>query len=111
MVMAHAGFWRNLEYRDEVSLWTTTVADSPGKARPWSNLGWALQMQGDGGGARQAYECALAIEPGHQQALVSLSLLPRPGVASVRLDGACHFARLRGSASTRAGTPSSNPVP
>jgi len=95
MVMAHASFQRNLEYRDEVSLWTATVADSPGKARPWSNLGWALQMQGDAAGARQAYECALAMDPGHQQAVINLSLLPRPGVAAVRPDGECHFARLR----------------
>lgn len=76
LVLAATTWLRNRDYRDELSLWRATVADSPGKARPWSNLGWARQAQGDLEGARQAYECALAIQPDHRRALVNLSLLP-----------------------------------
>lgn len=69
---------RNHDYRSELALWTATVEASPGKARAWSNLGWARQQAGDADGARQAYACALALDPGHPQAAINLSLLP-PG--------------------------------
>ena len=53
-----------------------SAAASPGKARAWSNLGWARQQAGDPDGARGAYACALALDPGHAQAAINLSLLP-----------------------------------
>ena len=73
---------RSGDYRDERTLWTATVAQSPGKARAWANLGWARQIEGDTEGARQAYECALRIDPTHQRALVNASLLPGNGPAA-----------------------------
>ena len=76
VVLAGHTWRRTLDYRNEVSLWTATVAASPGKARAWANLGWARQLAGDSEGASQAYACALRIEPAHPLALVNASLLP-----------------------------------
>lgn len=80
LVLATATRARNEDYRSELALWQATVAASPGKARAWSNLGWARQQAGDLDGARRAYACALARDPGHRQAAINLSLLP-PGPA------------------------------
>lgn len=76
LVLATATRARNHEYRSELALWTATVAASPGKARAWGNLGWARQQAGDVDGARAAYACALALDPGHRQTAINLSLLP-----------------------------------
>lgn len=78
LVLAGASRERNQDYRSELALWTATTRDSPGLARPWTNLGWARQQAGDPEGARRAYTRALAIDPTHVQARVNLSLLPRP---------------------------------
>ncbi|WP_028081738.1 glycosyltransferase 87 family protein [Solimonas soli] len=70
---------RNDDYRSEIALWRATVAASPGKARPWNNLGYAYQLAGCGAQARLAYEQALAIDPGYLRArdnLLVLSLAP-----------------------------------
>jgi tetratricopeptide (TPR) repeat protein len=88
LLLAAATHRRNLDYRSELSLWQATAQASPGKARAWANLGWARQEAGDIDGARAAYECALALQPAHQQALINLSLLPS-GVPSGRHDPAC----------------------
>lgn len=78
LVLATVTRSRNDDYRSELALWTATVAASPASARAWSNLGWARQQAGDPGGARRAYACALALDPGHRQAAINLSLLPPP---------------------------------
>lgn len=70
---------RNDDWRSELALWQATVAQSPAKPRPWANLGWARQQAGDTEGARAAYECALALDPSHEQALVNRALLPGAG--------------------------------
>lgn len=101
LLMSQATFRRNIDYRDEVSLWTATVADSPEKARPWSNLGWARQLQGDLSGARQAYECALALQPDHPRALINLSLLPPSDKGVPDIDDACRVLLPAGSAGAR----------
>lgn len=79
---------RNDDWRSELALWQATVQQSPAKARPWANLGWARQQAGDTEGARAAYECALALDPGHEQALVNRALLPGAGPARTP-DAAC----------------------
>jgi protein O-mannosyl-transferase len=88
LLLALATHRRNLDYRSELALWQATVQSSPGKARAWSNLGWARQEAGDADGARTAYECALALQPTHQQALINLSLLPSGDLSGPR-DPAC----------------------
>ena len=69
---------RNLDWRSELALWQATVHDSPGKARAWTNLGWARHESGDARGARAAWECALALSPRDQQAAINLALSPAP---------------------------------
>ena len=70
---------RNEDWRSELALWQATVQASPGKPRAWVNLGWARQQAGDGRAAAAAYRCALALDPGHAQAAINLSLLPADG--------------------------------
>ena len=66
---------RNQDYRTELTLWQATVRASPGKARPWTNLGYARQLAGDRVGARQAYVCALALDSRNLQAITNLAVL------------------------------------
>jgi hypothetical protein len=66
---------RNHDYRSEEALWQATVAASPGKARPWTNLGYARQLRGDLDGAAAAYRCALAKDPAHRQAAWNLAAI------------------------------------
>jgi len=76
-VLAGATLLRNHDYRSERALWETTVRQSPAKARPWLNLGYARQLAGDDEGALAAYRCALAREPGRarDQAAINLATL------------------------------------
>jgi len=74
-LLAAATFARNLDYRDEVRFWQAAVQASPAKARPWNNLGYALQTAGRTDEARAAYQQALALDPAQMQAGVNLRLL------------------------------------
>jgi len=74
-LLAAATFARNLDYRDEVRFWQAAVQASPAKARPWNNLGYALQTAGRTEEARAAYQQALALDPAQMQAGVNLRLL------------------------------------
>jgi len=67
----------NHDYRSDRALWETTVHHSPGKARPWLNLGHARDLAGDDAGAMAAYRCALAGVRGRarDQAGVNLATL------------------------------------
>jgi protein O-mannosyl-transferase len=56
---------RNAVYRSEVALWEDTVRKSPGKARPWNNLGYAYDLTGRFRDAEAAYLRALRIDPGY----------------------------------------------
>jgi len=69
---------RNRDYRSELAMWQATVLSSPGKARPWVNLGYARQLSGDPAGAAAAYRCALDRDPHQQKAAVNIMLLPEP---------------------------------
>lgn len=72
---------RNHDYRSEQALWEATIAHSPAKARPWTNLGYARQLDGDPTGAAAAYRCALALDPAHRQAAWNLAVLaPGPSI-------------------------------
>jgi tetratricopeptide (TPR) repeat protein len=54
---------RNRVWRDDYSLWTQTVMDSPDSAAAWSDLGAALAERGETGRAIEAYQTALRISP------------------------------------------------
>jgi len=66
---------RNHDYRSEVALWQHTSQASPGKARVWNNLGFALQQAGDAQGAKRAYRQALQLDPAHWRARHNLDAL------------------------------------
>jgi len=59
---------RNRDYCSEIALWRVTALASPDKARPWNNLGYALQLEGCRQAAIQAYDRALAADPQHLRA-------------------------------------------
>ncbi len=77
LVLALGTVLRNRDYRSEVALWTETARLSPGKARAFNNLGFALQQAGRPEEARAAYERALALDPEHVPARINLQLLDR----------------------------------
>ncbi|ABW68221.1 tetratricopeptide repeat protein [Desulfosudis oleivorans] len=65
------GFWtyqRNAIWADEVALWRDVTEKSPTLARPWSNLGMALQIAGNSEAALQAFQKAIALDPNHMEA-------------------------------------------
>lgn len=72
------------DYRSERALWEETVAESPAKARPWTNLGIARAEAGDTAGAAAAYRCALRLDPGYRQAAWNLAAASSPGATADR---------------------------
>jgi tetratricopeptide (TPR) repeat protein len=63
---------RNNDYRTEVSLWESTVRNSPIKARGYNNLGCAYELAGMPEKAVRAYEIALRLDPFHENARANL---------------------------------------
>ena len=66
---------RNRVWRDELSLWSDSVAKSPGSARAQNNLGLALEAAGRNAAAESAFGAALRDEPAHVFARVNLGRL------------------------------------
>ena len=79
------------DYRSEVALWSASIATSPAKARPWTNLGFARRAAGDPPGARHAFRCAVALDPRYAPAAWNLAALGRDG--PTRADPPCPEAR------------------
>lgn len=82
---------RACDYRSEVALWRSSLAEAPDNARAWTNLGYALRRDGDVERARDAYACALAFDPQHAQAMLNLDALPegKPSALAPRSPRAC----------------------
>ncbi len=53
---------RNFDWHDEQALWSDAAAKSPGKARPWNNLGRSLEEEGELEKAIRHYRKAIAID-------------------------------------------------
>ncbi len=66
---------RNLDYRDEISLWQQTTTQSPGNARAWNNLGWAYFEAKRNDEAKLAFARAIEIDPDHEEARQNLDYL------------------------------------
>jgi hypothetical protein len=79
LLLASRTYVRNADYRDEISLWQATTRDSPLKARPWNNLGYAYQLRGDKHAAQAAYEQALRLDPKYLRARTNLEQLRPSG--------------------------------
>lgn len=66
---------RNEAYRDEISLWSDTVAKAPDNARAHYNLGLAFSAAGRLPDALAHYERALALRPDYAEAHCNLGLV------------------------------------
>jgi tetratricopeptide (TPR) repeat protein len=93
-VVAVESFWtyqRNRVWADAVTLWQDCVAKSPGKARPYNNLGVALAQAGQLEAAIENYYHALRINPDYGNAHYNLgSALARKGNLK---NGTAHLLR------------------
>jgi hypothetical protein len=75
LALASLTVLRNRDYRDEISLWQSTVAQSPHKARVHNNLGYAYLLAHRYGEARQEFNAALQLDPGFYRARYNLERL------------------------------------
>jgi Flp pilus assembly protein TadD len=66
---------RQLDYRDEITLWEATVRDAPWNARAHANLGYAYYLAGRKTEGRSEMQTALAFDPRHMKARANLQLL------------------------------------
>jgi hypothetical protein len=66
---------RNNDYRSEITLWESTVRNSPHKARGYNNLGCAYELGGLPTKAAVAYGQALRLDPQHKYAGANLARL------------------------------------
>jgi Tfp pilus assembly protein PilF len=65
---------RNTVYSNRITLWQDCVNKSPGKARPYNNLGVALADYGYHDEAIKNYLRALQINPSYQDAIANIGL-------------------------------------
>ncbi|MDP2964114.1 MAG: tetratricopeptide repeat protein [Sulfurimicrobium sp.] len=77
LLLATATLARNHDYRNEIALWENTVRQSPAKARPWNNLGYAYALAGEPARALQAYQQAIHLKPDYDRARQNLAALKR----------------------------------
>lgn len=63
---------RNLDYRSEVRIWTTTTAAAPDNPFAWNSLGSALHAAGRGKEAVPQFRRALAVYPEYTRARANL---------------------------------------
>lgn len=59
---------RNQDYQNEIALWESTAARSPGKPRVHNNLGFAYEQAGRRVEARREYTLALSLNPAYRKA-------------------------------------------
>ncbi len=59
---------RNKVWKDELSLWTDNVNQTPNNSRPYTNLGKAKSHAGDITGGLEAYNKAIICNPGYAEA-------------------------------------------
>jgi hypothetical protein len=77
MLALFAGFnvARQLDYRDEISLWEASVRAAPWNARARNNLGYAYYEAGRKAEAWREMQTALFLDPHHAKARANLALL------------------------------------
>lgn len=69
--------WRNLDYRNAIALWESTVRVSPSNPRAHNNLGIAYESSGRLVDARVEYAAALVLEPRYEDARQNLQRVTR----------------------------------
>jgi lipoprotein NlpI len=76
LLLAGLTLRRQEDYRDEVRMWTQSVAANPQNPRAYNNLGCAYAAAGDLPAARAAFDAALRANPRYGPARTNLTLLP-----------------------------------
>ncbi len=72
LILAGATLARNRVWRSDLVLWTDAVTKSPGKARPWFNVGTALGELGRDREAVEPMRRAVQLDPGWAKARTQL---------------------------------------
>ena len=89
LLLAGATLARNRVWRSDLALWTDSVGKSPGKARPWFNLGTALAELGRDQEAVEPMRRAVKLDPAWAHARTQLGglliLTGRPAEAEPEL--------------------------
>jgi hypothetical protein len=75
LLFAGASVLRQLDYRDEITLWEASVRSSPWNARAHNNLGYAYYQAGRKPEARREFETALMLDRTEKKARANLVLL------------------------------------
>jgi tetratricopeptide (TPR) repeat protein len=74
-LFAVSTYQRNQVWRDEITLWTDTVAKSPHKARPHNNLGLAYTEEGRLPEAIAEFSTAVRLDPAYPDPRVNLAVV------------------------------------
>ena len=72
---AAASITRQLDYRDEITLWEASVRENPANPRARNNLGYAYYLAGRKGEARREIEAAAQLDPAYEKPRANLLLL------------------------------------
>ena len=75
ILFAATSIARQLDYRSEIALWESSVAQAPWNARGHNNLGYAYQVAGRTQDARREYQAALTFDPAYAKARLNLHFL------------------------------------
>jgi hypothetical protein len=75
IAFAAASITRQLDYRDEITLWEASVRENPANPRARNNLGYAYYLAGRKAEARTEIELAARLDPAYQKPRANLLLL------------------------------------
>ena len=75
LLFAGASVMRQLDYRDEITLWEASVRSSPWNARAHNNLGYAYYQAGRKPEAKREFQTALFLDRTEKKARANLVLL------------------------------------
>lgn len=75
LLFAVSSVSRQLDYRDEVTLWAASVRENPANPRARNNLGYAYYLAGRKGEARREMEAAARLDLAYQKPRANLLLL------------------------------------
>lgn len=75
IAFAAASITRQLDYRDEITLWEASVRENPANPRARNNLGYAYYLAGRKTDARREIELAARLDPAYQKPRANLLLL------------------------------------
>lgn len=74
LILSSGTYIRNALWKDEIGLWTDCAKKSPGKARPYANLGFAYFESGQYDKALEITEKAIHLDPKFAHAYHNLGL-------------------------------------